>query len=57
MINPHMKVNCLVVSTISGYYTKVYAVTNKEIDQGFKEFRYLLRLVAYYIAYEGYGFN
>ena len=57
MINPHMKVNCLVVSTISGYYTKVYAVTNKEIDRGFKEFRYLLRLVAYYIAYEGYGLN
>jgi hypothetical protein len=57
MINPHMKVNCLVVSTISGYYTKVYTVTNKEIDRGFKEFRYLLRLVAYYIAYEGYGLN
>jgi hypothetical protein len=57
MTNPHMKVNCLVVSTISGYYTKVYEVTNKEIDHGFKEFRYLLKLVAYYIAYEGYGLN
>lgn len=53
--NPTMKVNCLVVSTIPGHYTKVYEVTNKEIDKGFKEFRYLLKLVAYYIAYEGYG--
>lgn len=55
--NPTMKVNCLVVSTIPDHYTKVYKVTNKEIDKGFKEFRYLLKLVAYYIAYEGYGFN
>lgn len=55
MKNPHMKVNCLVVSTIPEHYTKVYEVTNKEIDKGFKEFRYLLKLVAYYIAYEGYG--
>ena len=55
MKNPHMKVNCLVVSTIPDHYTKVYEVTNKEIDKGFKEFRYLLKLVAYYIAYEGYG--
>ena len=53
--NPHMKVNCLVVSTIPGNYTKVYKVTNKEIDKGFKEFRYLLKLVAHYVAYEGYG--
>ncbi len=57
MTNPHMKVNCLVVSTISGHYTKVYEVTNKEIDRGFKEFRYLMKLVAHYIAYEGYGLN
>lgn len=57
MKNPHMNVNCLVVSTIPDHYTKVYKVTNKEIDKGFKEFRYLLKLVAYYIAYEGYGLN
>ncbi len=57
MTNPHMKVNYLVVSTITGNYTKVYEATNKEINQGFKEFRYLLKLVAYYIAYEGYGLN
>lgn len=57
MKNPHMNVNYLVVSTISGYYTKVRAATNMEIKQGFNELRYLLKLVAYYIAYEGYGLN
>ncbi len=57
MTNPCMKVNYLVVSTISGYYTKVYEATNKEIQKGFDEFRYLMRLVAYYIAYEGYEFS
>lgn len=57
MKNPHMYANCLVVSTVPGYNTKVYKATNKEIDKGFKEFRYLMRLVAYYIAYEGYGFK
>lgn len=57
MKNPHMKCNCLVVSTIPDYYTKIYKVTNKEIARGFKEFRFLLKLVAYYIAYEGYGLN
>ena len=55
MKDPHMYTNCLVVSTIPDYRTKVYKVTNKEIDEGFKEFRYLLKLVAYYIGYEGYG--
>lgn len=57
MKNPHMRVNCLVVSTVPDHFTKVYNVTNKEIDEGFKEFRYLLKLVAYYIAYQGYGLN
>lgn len=57
MKNPHMKANCLVVSTIPDYYTKVYEVTNLEINEGFKEFKYLLRLVAYYIAYKGYGLS
>lgn len=57
MKNPHMYVNCLVVSTIPGYYTKTYAVTNKEIERGFNEFKYLLKLVAFNIAYKGYGLN
>lgn len=54
MINPTIHSNCLVVSTIPDYYTKVYRVTNKDILDGFNELRLLLRLVAYYIAYEGY---
>lgn len=57
MINPTMKVNCLVVSTIPEYYTKVYQVTNGEIQMGFKEFKKLLQLVAYYKAYKGYDFS
>lgn len=54
LVNPKITANALVVSTITGNYTKVYAVTNKEIKKGLDEFRYLMRLVAYYIAYEGY---
>lgn len=52
--NPKINANALVVSTIAGNYTKVYTVTNKEIKKGLEEFKYLMRLVAYNIAYEGY---
>jgi len=55
--HPIMNVNCLVVSTIPDYYTKVYKVTREEINNGFAEFRKLLKLVAYYRAYEGYDFE
>lgn len=44
--------NCLVVSTIPDFYTKVYEVTKKDFVKGFSEFQYLLKLVAYYAATE-----
>lgn len=52
-----VKSNCLVVSTIPQYYSKVYEVTRKDLLQGFDEFKYLLRLVAYYTAtqYKNFG--
>ena len=52
-----IKSNCLVVSTIPQYYSKVYEVTRKDLLQGFNEFKYLLRLVAYYTAtqYKDFG--
>ena len=56
MTNPTMRANALVVSTIPEYYTKVYKVTNGEVQIGFNEFKHLLKLVAYYKAYEGYDF-
>ena len=52
-----IKSNCLVVSTIPQYYSKVHEVTRKDLLQGFNEFKYLLRLVAYYTAtqYKDFG--
>lgn len=47
-----VKSNCLVVSTIPDFYTKVYEVTKKDFARGFSEFQYLLKLVAYYAATE-----
>lgn len=52
-----IKSNCLVVSTIPQYYTKVYEVTKKDLLEGFKEFSFLLRLVAYYTATEHKDFG
>jgi hypothetical protein len=52
--DPRIKANYLIVSTIPNFYTKVRPVTTKEIAQGFNEFKSLLKLVAYYIAYKGY---
>lgn len=45
-----IKSNCLVVSTIPDFYTKVYEVTKKDFAKGFSEFTYLLKLVSYYVA-------
>ena len=52
-----VKSNCLVVSTIPEYYTKVYQVTKKDLDKGWKEFRKLLMLVSGHVAanYKDFG--
>lgn len=45
--NPNsITANMLVVSTISGYFTGVYKVSEDEIREGFKEFIKLLKLAA-----------
>ena len=51
-----VKGNYLVVSTIPKYYTKVIPVTKSMYREGFEEFKYLLRLVAYYYD-QGYRFK
>jgi hypothetical protein len=48
--NPVIKGNYLVVSTIPNYYTKVVPMTKKMFIEGFKEFKYLLTLVAKEVA-------
>lgn len=53
-INPTLKANMLLVSTVPDYRSGVYPVTNKQIRDGFLEFTKLLRLVAYY---ELYGYD
>lgn len=53
--NPSVKANYLVVSTIPQYYTKVKAMSNKDIAAGIHEFKTLLRYVAYQIGYNGYS--
>ena len=57
MDNPTIKGHYLVVSTIPNYYSKVVKVTKKEFKEGFEEFKYLLRLVAKYVAtdYKDFG--
>lgn len=45
-----VKSNCLVVSTIPEYYTKVYEVTKKDLAKGWKEFKKLLTLVSGHVA-------
>lgn len=56
MSNPIVKGNYLVVSTIPNYYTKVISLTKRMYQEGFNEFKYLLRLVAYYYD-KGYRFK
>lgn len=46
--NPILRGNMLLISTVPQYYSDVFEVTKKEFQRGFKEFKYLLRLVAYY---------
>lgn len=53
--NPIVKGNYLVVSTIPSYYTKVIPLTKSMYKEGMDEFRYLLKLVAYYYS-KGYRF-
>lgn len=47
---PKIKCNFLVASTIPNFYTKVVPLTKKQFIKGLKEFKFLLRLVAYYVA-------
>lgn len=49
--------NCLVVSTIPDYYTKVYQVSKKDMQKGWNEFKKLILLVAKYVAtdYRDFG--
>lgn len=54
--NPTIRGNYLVVSTIPSYYTKVIPLTKSMYVEGFEEFRYLLKLVAYYYS-KGYRFS
>lgn len=49
--NPEIQSNCLVVETMPDYMSSVYKVSNNELVRGFKEFTYLLRLVAFYTAF------
>lgn len=54
VVEPNIKANYLVVSTIPNFYSKVRPVTLAEIAQGFTEFQSLLKYVAYCIGYKGY---
>lgn len=54
--NPTIKANYLVVSTIPQYYTKVVPMTRSMYKEGWNEFKFLLRLAAYYYS-NGYRFN
>ena len=57
MHNPKIQANYLVVSTVPNFYSKVQPVTYGEIQEGFHEFKTLLRYVAYCIAYKDYSFD
>lgn len=48
--------NCLVVSTIPNYYTKIYTLNKVDFTKGWNEFKFLLRLAAYYYS-KGYRFS
>lgn len=56
MENCTIQSNCLVVSTIPKYYTKVYSVSKADFTRGWEEFKALLRLVAHYYN-NGYRFS
>lgn len=54
--NCTIKSNCLIVSTIPNYYTKIYSLTKADFIKGWEEFKYLLKLVAYHYS-NGYRFK
>lgn len=54
MEHPNMYANMLLVSTIPDYRSGLYRCHNAEIAEGFKEFKRLLRMVAYC---EVYGYD
>lgn len=54
--NPVIKGNFLVISIIPDYQSLVYPMTSKLYKQGFEEFRYLLKVVAYLNIVKGYEF-
>lgn len=53
---PVIKGNFLVVSTVPEYSTCVYPMTPKLFNQGFNEFKYLLKAVAFLNIVKGYEF-
>ena len=55
--NPTIKGNFLVVSTIPEYNSLVYPMTSKLYKQGFEEFKYLLKVVAFLNIVKGYEFQ
>jgi hypothetical protein len=57
IVNPNIKANYLVVSTIPNYYSKVRPASITELTKGFMEFELLLKYVAYCIGYSGYSLN
>ena len=48
--------NCLVVSTIPDFYTKVYTLNRGDFKKGWEEFKILLKLAAHYYS-KGYRFS
>lgn len=55
--NPKLQANYLIVSTIPNFYSKVRPVTYRELQQGFHEFKTLLKYVAYQIGYRDYSLD
>lgn len=56
MPNCRVMSNCLVVSTIPNYYTKIYTLNKSDFTRGWNEFKFLLRLAAQYYCM-GYRFS
>jgi len=54
---PTIKGNFLVISTIPDYNTAVYPMTPALYKKGFKEFIYLMKVVAYFNIVENYKFS
>lgn len=54
MVDPKIRANYLVVSTIPNFYSKVRPVKYSEIQEGFHEFKTLLKYSVYLMAYKDY---